>query len=77
MSEKIFVEVGDDLLEVPRKGDLVEVLHPRDEITRQGICLHTNVNFHLKGLRFPIVEVMVDGGIYLLPISQVRIVQNV
>ena len=74
MGESIYIEIDNSLHPLPSKGDLLSV-KVGDE-TRTGMCLGSNPTFRHGGKRLPLVKMLFEGRVLMMPLEQVTIVQQ-
>lgn len=73
MSETLYIEVGEDYLQIPNKGDFLRI-HPQESHDiYYGVCLSVNTTFRKDEKRLPLVEVLVDGRVLHVPLGIVEI----
>ena len=74
LSESLHVEIEGALVQLPKPGDLLSV--KVDDETRTGMCLGSNPTFRHGGKRLPLVKMLFEGRVLMLPLEQVIIVQQ-
>ena len=74
MSETLHVEIGGSLYQLPKAGDLLAIRI--DEKVKSGMCLGSNPTFRHEGKRMPLVKMLFEGQVLMLPLEQVTIVQH-
>ena len=74
MGESIYIEIDNSLYPLPSKGDLLSV-RVGDE-SKTGMCLGSNPTFRHAGKRLPLVKMLFEGRVLMLPLEQVTIVQQ-
>ena len=77
MGESLHIEINGRLFPVPGKGDLLSIdLKGRPSESKTGMCLGVNPAYRHHGKRMPLVKMLFDGQVLMIPLEQVRIVQE-
>lgn len=77
MGESLHIEVNGTLFPVPSKGDLLSVeIRGRTIEGKTGMCLGVNPTYRHHGKRMPLVKLLFEGQVLMIPLEQVRIVQE-